>query len=179
MAHVILGFLILTNQSLYDLIKSFQSGVSLFYSASSGSIKRALDGLLANGLIEIASVEDGARGKKIYRVTEAGRRDFHRWMTADLTLANAESEMLSRLYFMGLVDPSRHDQVLGPIVVRLKAELAQLSSLHERLARQEIPERFQEVVDHQRRTLDYGIASHRFTLDWLHDQYGERGALED
>lgn len=31
--------------SLYDLIKAFEAGVSLFYGGSAGSIKRALDGL--------------------------------------------------------------------------------------------------------------------------------------
>ena len=65
MAHVILGLLLIAPQSLYGLVKAFEAGVSLFYSASSGSIKRALDGLLAQGLIEVASVEP---------------RVFYRWL---------------------------------------------------------------------------------------------------
>ena len=53
MSHVILGLLMLWPQSLYELTKNFEAGVSLFYSASTGSIKRALDGLLADGRIAV------------------------------------------------------------------------------------------------------------------------------
>ncbi|GAA2088455.1 hypothetical protein [Actinomadura alba] len=49
-------------QTFYDLIKGFEAGVALFYSASPGSIKRALDTLLARGFIEVASIEAGGRG---------------------------------------------------------------------------------------------------------------------
>lgn len=174
MAHVILGLLILADQSLYDLVKNFRAGVSLFYSASSGSIKRALDGLLASGLIEVASVEEGSRGRKVYRVTDAGRRDFHRWMEDELSGADAENEMLSRLYFLGLVERARHDLVLGQIRRRLESDLAELTALDQRLDQQGVPEDFHEVATHQLRTLDYGIASHRFALGWLSDQYGAK-----
>ena len=60
MANVILGLLLLAPMSLYDLIKAFEQGISLFYSASSGSIKRALDGLLKKGYIVVADVQPGA-----------------------------------------------------------------------------------------------------------------------
>lgn len=46
MANVILGLLMLWPQSLYELTKSFEAGISLFYSASTGSIKRALLSLI-------------------------------------------------------------------------------------------------------------------------------------
>lgn len=56
----------------------------------------------------------------MYRVTDAGRRDFHRWMSSGLSGSDAEIEMLSRLYFLGLVEPSRHQLVLGQILKRLE-----------------------------------------------------------
>src|SRR5690606_21348042 len=106
MAHVILGLLLIAPQSLYDLVKSFEAGVSLFYSASSGSIKRALDGLLAQGLIEVASVEPSARGKKVYRVTDSGREEFRSWMTGELAGPDLETAALPRLFFLGLLAPA-------------------------------------------------------------------------
>ncbi|MFC7646508.1 hypothetical protein ACFQX6_42460 [Streptosporangium lutulentum] len=48
MAHVILGLLLIAPQTFYDLIKDSRR-VALFYSASPGSIKRALDTLLTRG----------------------------------------------------------------------------------------------------------------------------------
>src|SRR5699024_9765083 len=72
MAHVILGLLMLWPQSLYEPTKHFTAGISLFYSASTGSIKRALDRLIEDEYIAVAS-EHGPRGKKTYEVTPTGR----------------------------------------------------------------------------------------------------------
>ncbi|QOC91764.1 PadR family transcriptional regulator [Micromonospora craniellae] len=169
MAHVILGLLLLAPQSLYSLIKSFEAGVALFYSASSGSIKRALDTLLGKGLIEVASTEPGGRGKKVYRVTEAGRQEFHRWMTGELSGADLETATLSRLFFLGLLDPADRAPVLRRIQERAAADLAELTALKERLDTIEVPAEFRDVAAYQRATLDYGIASGLHALTWFGD----------
>jgi DNA-binding PadR family transcriptional regulator len=167
MAHVILGLLLLAPQSFYDLIKGFEKGVALFYSASSGSIKRALDTLLARGSIEVASVEAGGRGRKVYRVTDAGRAEFRAWMTQELTGPDLETAALSRLYFLGLLEPDERGPVLRRVVARGEADLATLSALDARLDTVDPPEEHRDVFVHQRATLDYGIAAQRFMLDWF------------
>lgn len=169
MAHVILGLLLIAPQSYYGLVKGFEAGVALFYSASSGSIKRALDNLLARGLVEVASAETGGRGKKTYRVTDAGRQEFRRWMTGELDGADLESAALSRLYFLGLVEPSERVPVLRRIEARIESDLARFSQLDERLDTADVPEGLGEVAAHQRATLDYGIAALRFALGWFRD----------
>ncbi|AOS65386.1 PadR family transcriptional regulator [Actinoalloteichus hymeniacidonis] len=169
MAHVILGLLLIAPQSYYDLIKGFESGVALFYSASSGSIKRALDALLAQERIEVASVEAGGRGRKVYRVTDAGSAEFRAWMTADLAKADLETAALSRLYFLGLLEPADRLPVLRRITARIETDLAVLSDLDKQLDALDLPAERRDLVTHQRATLDYGIASHRFMLDWFRD----------
>jgi DNA-binding PadR family transcriptional regulator len=169
MAHVILGLLLIAPQTFYDLIKGFEAGVALFYSASSGSIKRALDTLLARGLIEVASVEAGGRGRKVYRLTEAGRQEFRAWMTGELTGPDLETAALSRLYFLGLLEPAERLPVLRRITARIETDLAALSALDKHLDTLDVPEEHRDLVTHQRATLDYGIASYRFSLDWFRD----------
>jgi DNA-binding PadR family transcriptional regulator len=166
MAHVILGLLLIAPQSFYDLIKAFESGVALFYSASSGSIKRALDGLLARGFIEVASVE-GGRGRKLYRVTDTGREEFRTWMKAEPAGPDLETAALARLYFLGLLDHSERVPVLHRITARIETELATLTDLDERLDTVSIPEEHRDIATHQRAALDYGIASGRFMLAWF------------
>ncbi|TDD17373.1 PadR family transcriptional regulator [Nonomuraea diastatica] len=168
MAHVILGLLLIAPKSFYDLIKAFESGVALFYSASSGSIKRALDGLLARGLIEVASIE-GGRGRKLYRVTDAGREEFRTWMTAKPAGPDLETAALARLYFLGLLEHSERVPVLHRIMARIETELATLTDLDERLDTVSIPEEHRDIATHQRAALSYGIASGRFMLDWFRD----------
>ncbi|MEU7609999.1 helix-turn-helix transcriptional regulator [Micromonospora sp. NPDC049204] len=181
MAHVILGLLLITPQTFYDLIKGFEAGVALFYSASSGSIKRALDTLLTRGLIEVASTEAGGRGRKVYRVTDAGRQEFHAWMTGELTGSDLETAALSRLYFLGLLKPDERVPALRGVTGRIENDLARLSALATHLRDLEVPEEHRDLATHQRATLDYGIAAHRFTLDWFRDHINrhEPGHLRD
>ncbi|SDM64471.1 PadR family transcriptional regulator [Nonomuraea jiangxiensis] len=126
----------------------FGAGVALFYSASSGSIKRALDTLLAQGFIEVASIEAGGRGRKVYRLTDAGRQEFRAWMTGE---------------------PAERLPVLRRITARIETELAGLSALGKHLDPLDVPAEHTDLATHQRATLDYGIASHRFALDWFRD----------
>ena len=159
MAHVILGLLLIAPQSLYDLIKSFEAGVSLFYSASSGSIKRALDGLLTDGLIEVAS-SDGARGRKVYSVTDAGRAGFRTWMTGE-PAGDVETAALSRLYFLGLLPVEDRAGVLGRVHARIEAGLNELEHLSERIAQVEVGEEHADLARYQLATLEYGLGSYR------------------
>ncbi|AUS81073.1 PadR family transcriptional regulator [Actinoalloteichus sp. AHMU CJ021] len=169
MAHVILGLLLIAPQSFYALVRAFEASVTLFYSASSGSIKRALDGLLTRELVEVASTQTGGRGKKTYQVTEAGRREFRAWMTGELAGRDLESAALSRLYFLGLVEPSERVAVLRRIEARVEHDLAKFSRLDEQLDTVKVPEGLTEVAASQRATLAYGIASLQFMLDWFRD----------
>ncbi|WP_460999932.1 PadR family transcriptional regulator [Streptomonospora sediminis] len=178
MAHVVLGLLLIAPQSLYDLIKGFEAGVALFYSASSGSIKRALDNLLAQELIEVASAEAGGRGRKVYRVTDAGRQEFRAWMIGEPTGSDLESAVLSRLYFLGLLDSAERAPVLGRIRTRIEADLTRLTRLEQRLDAVDVPDELTDVATHQRATLDYGIASLRFASAWFSD-YTDRHEQAD
>ncbi|GGH44399.1 PadR family transcriptional regulator [Microbacterium album] len=167
MGHVILGLLLLAPQSLYDLVKSFEAGVALVYSASTGSIKRALDSLLEKEWIEVASVEPGGRGRKVYRATAAGAREFRTWMTGELAGTHLETAALPRLFFLGLLEPPERAPVLRRIQRRAAADLEALTAVERNLDAVDVPPEFRDVATYQRATLDYGIASGRHALAWI------------
>lgn len=171
MAYVILGLLILRPMSLYDMVKAFETGVSLFYSASSGSITRALESLVKQGHVEIASIEEGGRGRKTYQVTGSGREHFRAWMLAEPT-GDLETSALSRLYFLGLLDANERPEVLTNIETRVAADLAQLEALETHVQQQDVPDDLRDVAVYQRATLQYGLASHRHALTWFREQLG-------
>ena len=171
MAHVILGLLLIAPQSLYDLIKAFEAGVSLFYSASSGSIKRALNGLLADDHIEVASA-DGARGRKVYRVTDSGRAAFHAWMTGEPT-GDVETAALSRLHFLGLLPAEDRAPVLRRLSERIESGLSELERLAERVAEAEIPEHQRDLATYQIATLEYGLGAYRHAATFFRNLLDE------
>ncbi|WP_309067668.1 helix-turn-helix transcriptional regulator [Microbacterium sp.] len=167
MAHVILGFLMIAPMSLYELVKAFESSVSLFYSASTGSIKRALDILRADGRIEAAAEHPGARGKKTYRLTDAGRRAFHDWLTAAPDGPDLETAALSRLFFLGLLAPDERAPVIERILGRIDGELAVLTAVDAQLKHMPVADEHRELVPYQRATLDYGLTGLRTARDWF------------
>jgi DNA-binding PadR family transcriptional regulator len=168
MAHVILGLLMLWPQSLYELTKNFEAGVSLFYSASTGSIKRAIDRLLADDRIAVES-SGGRRGKKVYAVTDAGRAEFRRWMLDDLSGSDAETAMLARAFFLGLLDAAERPIVAAHIRDRIRDELGRLEHLEAQVSRAEVPGGFEDVARFQLATLQYGLATCRTALGWAEE----------
>jgi len=49
MENVILGLLMIQSLTLYELNQSFKQGISMFYSASFGSLQAAVKSLLSKG----------------------------------------------------------------------------------------------------------------------------------
>lgn len=172
MANVILGLLMLWPQSLYELTKSFGAGASLFYSASTGSIKRALDRLVADELIVGASWT-GPRGKRVYTITEAGRDEFRRWMLEPLRGGGTETAILARTYFLGLLSKADRCNVAENIRARIRQDLSRLEDLAEQLPSATVPEGLEGVAKYQLATLQYGLSSGRTALSWAEEYLRE------
>lgn len=167
MAFVILGLLHLRAMSMYDILKAFDQGISLFYSASAGSIKRALDGLLTKGHITVAENAPGPRGRKTYAVTEAGRAAFREWMHGPLTDSDLDAAVLPRLYLLGLVPAPERTGILTAMRERAARDLAALESMAVTVDGQEAPDELSDVARYARATLDYGLTSYRGGLEWF------------
>jgi DNA-binding PadR family transcriptional regulator len=72
----ILGFLMESEMTGYDLKRRFQDPVGFFYRASDGSLYPALKKLAADGLVTMRTERRGRRARKIYAITERGRERF-------------------------------------------------------------------------------------------------------
>lgn len=175
MGHVILGLLLMAPATLYDLKKQFEAGISMFYSASAGSIRAALVGLLERGLVSVDEHVERGRNKKTYSITDAGRAEFAEWIQTPVGGRDLEVQVLSRVFFLGLLpDAASRREVVDGLIARVRAELEGLEDAARGLDAQQIPAEWREIFAHQRATLDYGLAQHRTALDWLE---GHRATL--
>lgn len=161
MGNVILGLLLLSPMTLYSLNKQFEAGVSLFYSASLGSIRTALLSLLERGLVTVADSVENGRSKKTYSITPAGHEAFVEWMHAPPTTGDLETTALAKLYLLGLMPAADRHEVLDGILTRIRTEEAQLQQFAAQLDVMELPEEYHEIFRYQRLTLDYGLQAHR------------------
>ena len=167
MGNVILGLLLLGPSTLYALNKQFEQGISLFYSASLGSIRSALTVLHDKGLITATESVENGRSKKTYAITDAGRAAFSEWMLAPIATGNLETIALSKLYLLGLLPEDARAGILADITDRITRDEAQLAELAAALDTMELPQAYREIFRYQRLTLDYGLMSHRAAREFF------------
>ena len=152
MANVILGLLLTVGpQTIYDLNKQFEAGVSLFYRASLGALRTALAALLARGDVEVEEVVEGGRAK----------------MRDPITASDLETAAMSKTFFLALV-PALDERlaVLDDIIERASADTAELEGVAVHLDSFQVPAEHADAFRFQRATLAYGIGAHRYAVDF-------------
>ena len=80
MKFVILGLLFLRERTIYEIKKVLEETISLFYSASFGSINSAVKRLLDQEWIKVQETVENGRFKKIYSITPAGIAAYQDWL---------------------------------------------------------------------------------------------------
>lgn len=168
MEFVILGLLMMRSQTVYELNQSFKSGISLFYSASYGSLQTALKKLLEKGWVAFSEELENGRHKKVYMALPSGREAFMGWMRSETPDSKLEVTALSKMFFLGLIDGAEEKRaILREITEKTEKALSGLEALDRELERIEVPEDYRDIFRYQRKTLEYGIGAHRFARDWF------------
>ena len=104
---VLLGFLMKKSMTGYDLKKAFSISFSFFSGISYGSIYPALKKMENQGMIsKRLEIQDGAPNRKVYTITEAGRRAFLDCLRAPFTFEMPKSTFLMRLFFFAHLPPA-------------------------------------------------------------------------
>ena len=174
MEYIVLGLLMVEDLTVYQLNQAFNSGLSLIYSASYGSLLSALKKLIKLGHIEFMETVENGRNKKIYHITDSGRRYFYEWMHADIPENKLETIALSKVFFLGLV-PEDNDKkdILQYIVSAITEMENQLISLSDSLSELEFEEEAMKIYGYQFKTLEYGIRTHRIAREWAQELLNE------
>src|SRR4051812_48211871 len=96
---VILGLLSWGPRSGYEIKATVDRSTRFFWAASYGQIYPELRRLERDGLIEGEDAPNGARPRRVYRLTDAGRAELERWLLGRDTLVELRDENLLRLFF--------------------------------------------------------------------------------
>jgi DNA-binding PadR family transcriptional regulator len=103
---IILGFLMYGSMTGYELKKFFTLSFSFFSGLSYGSIYPALKGMEKEGLISMRmEVQDGAPNRKVYTITDTGRRAFIESLQSPIAFERHRSAFLTRLFFFAHLSP--------------------------------------------------------------------------
>ena len=159
--YVILGTIIKSPLTGYDIRKYIELGVGMFYKASSGSIYPWLNKLEKEGLVSCEERMEGKRVKKWYSIREEGKKEFFEWLaTADMAM-DLEMEMV-KIYFYDSLPDEKASQHIQEHKERLIAYREQL--YHQR---EEIAEMMKEKGYYYKlSTLYYGIKKLDSMIAW-------------
>jgi PadR family transcriptional regulator, regulatory protein AphA len=166
--HAILGFLNYQPLSGYDLKKAFDVSIQHFWPADQSQIYRSLALLAERGwaTLEVVPQEDRP-DRKVYHITDEGRAELRRWLTAPLTPELPRSAPLIQVFFAGQLP----DEEILPLFER---GIVQLRGLLERYARVPAESQvYQDTLGSPREvffwmlTLEFGVSMARAQLELM------------
>lgn len=112
---VVLGLIGLGARSGYDIKSAVDNSARFFWAGSYGQIYPELRRLEAEGLIRGEDAPTGARGRRAYELTDAGRTWLADWLAGPETTIEYRDESLLRLFF---ADAAPREQALGLLEAR-------------------------------------------------------------
>lgn len=119
---MLLGFLMKGSMTGYELKKRFSISFSFFSGVSYGSIYPALKKLEQEGLVSLkVEIQDGAPNRKVYTITQSGKKSFMQALAAPYTIEKPRNAFLARLFFFSCLAPEE----------RLAAATSHLESIQE------------------------------------------------
>ena len=95
----ILGFLMESEMTGYDLKRRFSEPIGFFYRVSDGSLYPALKSLARDALVTMRSEQHGRRARKVYAITRLGRERFMRMLREPAQPLFVFDEAQVKIYF--------------------------------------------------------------------------------
>lgn len=127
--------------------------------ATQSQLYGELNRLAAAGLIEVTDI--GPRGRKEYRVTEAGRADLLRWMTNPADDPPYRSAELLRVFLLGEMPTAQARDYLMSVTQRAETELARYEQL-----RDSMDWTGSDAGFYGRAALEFGLRAEAMEAEW-------------
>lgn len=158
---VILGFLVESPLTGYEIKGYMENSTRNFINASYGSIYPTLKVLLRQGSITMTQESQGKRIRKVHEITPKGREEFLEWLRSPLEFSPFHHEHLARMFFFRYLKS-------GERIRLMEGLLENIRRIQEGLV--EIRDHYETQIDRfQFQTVLYGIACYQQDLDWYEE----------
>jgi PadR family transcriptional regulator, regulatory protein AphA len=160
-ARVLLGMVAEGHATGYAIKAEIERSTRLYWGASVGGIYPELRRLSEAGLVTVRDDPRGGARRHSYRLTAAGRRALHEWLTdGSEPVLEVRDESLLKLRFAGVLELEEQLSVLRGMRAaheRRAAELAQRISAGD----------FDDPL--HRLTIEYGVGWNTWAAEWCSD----------
>ena len=166
MENIILGLLLLQPRTIYQLRKRINEGLNLMYSCSTGSIQAAIKKLLKSGCIGVEEIKESGRVKKLYFITEFGKRKFGLWVNGPIDCNAAKNPELTKIYFMGFSEKETRIKLIESHIAELRNVYDGLEKIFREGEDLEEGISSNDILFYQLQTAKYGRDFMKFNIDW-------------
>lgn len=171
MEYLLLGLLMLSPMTGYELQQFIRKNLALICSHSAGSVQTALAKLEKDGRIAAQETTTGRRRKKTFFITQAGQDAFSAWVAQPMRADKVKNMELSRLFFAGLARPEERVTAIQNYIRQMEETRRILLGIRESfrcIPAEKLPAGtdWSPVLRFQGYTLDYGIAAAEFEIGW-------------
>ncbi len=154
----VLGFLHQGPQTGWDLVQTVEGSIGSFWNVTRSQVYRELRTLEEQGLVEAG--ETGARERRPYAITDAGRAAFRAWIAREPGPDVIRMPMLLTVFFGEHVDPKLLARHLTLQRIQHQQQLAGYEALHAQLEGQ-------PGIEWPVQALRFGIEYERAVLRWM------------
>lgn len=168
LSHGILGFLNYGKMSSYDLAKVFNESVQFFWHAQNSHIYLALDKLEKKGFATHERIiQNGKPNKKLYSITDAGRKEFIRWLAdgSENTTNDFKSAFLMKVFFSGNITPVQSLTILKNFAADCRLFLDSMHTIPGSIKQYSREVSPYEAL-HWQFTADFGYSYVRMCMEW-------------
>ncbi|CAN5509057.1 PadR family transcriptional regulator [soil metagenome] len=154
-----LGLLAQHPGSGYDLLKRFEMSMANVWPATQSQLYGELNKLADEGLIEVTAV--GARGRKEYRVTDAGHAELLDWITRPRDPTPIRRPDVLRVFLLGEMPADDARAYVEGVAELADETLSRYEELRDHVPWDDSPADF-----YARAALEYGVRNVAVEADW-------------
>ena len=166
MDNIILGLLLLSSRTIYQLRERIDKGLNMMYSSSMGSIQAAIKKLLNCGYIQYEEAVENGKYKKIYSITDSGKQNFIEWVSTPMEIQSSKNPELAKLYFMGFSTKEKREVGLQEYISKLKEQYYVLNAICKEAENVKVSDNNKDIFHYQLAAARYGKDFMKFNIEW-------------
>ena len=194
MDKLILGLLMIKHFTVYEIRQVMRQNFSSMCSDSLGSIQAALKKLSQQGAVTYSEYVEKGKMKKEYAITASGRILFLEWLKTPIDMSKNKNMDLGKFLFMVYLPKREQLQMLDLTIEGLEVEVQEFEAVKDAIRFTEEQEKVKAYLEQnshlatelietsqaadlaesisqigyfEMKTLEFGLDSARFQLDWF------------
>ncbi|MHB8918234.1 MAG: PadR family transcriptional regulator [Desulfocucumaceae bacterium] len=166
--HILLGFINYQPATGYEIKAAFEQSVHFFWNATLPQIYRTLNQMEEKNWLSVTvEHQDGKPSRKVYSITEIGKKEFRRWLPEPPEASPPRSPMLVKVFFGNQMDRNDMADLLLECrrdhmeqIEKYKKEILPVMEHYSKLAGAPEDARFWGL------TLDFGLRYTEMVVEW-------------